>query len=107
MALKAVAYEVIRVQCNHCKTVLESDSVKDFKEFNTLPPSIGFMCVECGNLARIHYADIPKRIQAHLLSKVSREFVVDNARGCNHPSYTNLSPFLDDDKIFNNALREI
>lgn len=105
--MKLIKHEIMLVQCNHCKASFESDSVKEFKEFNTIPPSIGFMCAECGNLAKIHFSDIPNRIKAKLVTKVSNEIMAANGNGYKHPMYKQISPYLNDQDLFDNHMIDI
>lgn len=104
MTLSVISYESMIVKCNHCKTTFETNTISNFREFNTIPPSVGFMCPECNNMAKIHYADLPNRLKAKLLSTVSQEISTNG--NFNNSLYDSLKPFLDDNQTFK-SMKEI
>lgn len=71
--MEVVSTEVMVARCNKCGTIHSTDNIKDFKESKTYPPSAHFMCLGCGQVATLQGSDIPKRVFAHLVAKITKE----------------------------------
>lgn len=71
--MELVTTEVMSVTCDKCGAAHRSEDMADFKDSNTYPPSAHFMCCDCGQMATVHAAEMPKRLFAHLVAKVAKE----------------------------------
>ncbi len=86
MSLK-IGIPTINATCNECGAQHTGLTVDDFRESNTMPPSVHFMCRYCDQMATLKASDIPSPLFAKLVNKIARE------RGINdNATFINLTP---------------
>lgn len=71
--MKHVSTEIMNVVCDKCGSTHSTGDMKDFKESNTYPPFAHFMCLGCQQVATVSAAEMPKRLFAHLVAKITKE----------------------------------
>lgn len=65
--------ELMVCQCQNCHATHTTDNIKDFKESNTYPPYVYFMCLDCKQITKLDAMTMPDRVKSHLVNKIAHE----------------------------------
>lgn len=71
--MKQLDTEIMKVLCNKCGTLHETNEISDFKDSKTYPPAAHFLCLDCKQIATVQAIDMPKRLFSHFANKVTKE----------------------------------
>lgn len=71
--MELVSIEEMVCKCSECGATHKTNNMKDFKESNTYPPYVYFMCHDCKQISKLDAEAMPKRVKAYLVNKIAHE----------------------------------